>query len=40
VGFGRALTLSFAVQTFGSIKFETALQNDCREENAIKKGEK
>jgi len=38
VGLGRALTLFFAVQTAGFIKCTTALQNDCTELNAIKKG--
>jgi len=37
MGSGRALTLFLAVQTFGSIKHGT--QNDCIEQNAIKKEE-
>ena len=32
VRFGKALTLFFAVQTFGSIKRGTPLQNDCTEQ--------
>jgi len=39
VGSGRALTLFFAVQTFGSIKCGTAFQNNCTEQNAMKIGE-
>ena len=38
VVFGRALTLFLAAQNFWLYKRGTALQNDCKEQNAIKGG--
>ena len=37
VGFERALTISLAVQIYGSIKSRATLQNDCTEQGAVQK---
>ena len=37
LGFERALTISLAVQIYGSIKSRATLQNDCTEQGAVQK---